>query len=95
MTERTMEGTALKMATSLIEQAEAAEVDLRGLTIDNFNTFLDDLFNDGGEVRCERFGDLADPYALEFGPLESAAFDNARWPCFERAIEIVNERLNR
>lgn len=94
MTQRySLEGTARKMATSLIAQAEQAEVDLTGLTIDNYNEFLDDLFNDGGEVRCEYFGDLAIPYALEFGKLESPEFDKARWPCFERAIEIVNGRI--
>lgn len=86
--------TARKMADSLIGKAKERGVDLRGLTANNFNWFLDDLFEDGGEVRCEYFTDLAMPYAIKNGgPIESTEFDEIRWPIIERAIEIVGERV--
>jgi hypothetical protein len=88
----TRELTAMKMARSLAFQAKMHDVSLNGLTIDNFNSFLDDLFNDGGEIRCEKFIDLADSYALKFGKLESKEFDNAKWPCIEDAIKFIQEK---
>ena len=81
--------TILEMAMSLSHKAQEKGVSLDGLTIDNFNCYLDDAFDDGGEVRCEYFTDLADPYALLFGPLESIEYDAARWECIEAAIEMV------
>lgn len=86
--------TAYKAANSLMRQAELHGVNLKGLTIKNFNTFLDDAFNDGGEIRCLKFTDLIDPYACQFGPIESEAWEEARWPCIERAIQIIQEKID-
>lgn len=81
------------MADSLMAHAEFEEKDLSGLTTDNFNTFLDDLFEDGGETRCERFADLAWEYSLRFGTLESLGQSNAQWKCIEAAILEIQKRL--
>ena len=87
--EYTKRETVNTMVASLRAVAKERGVSLNGLTIDNFNYFLDDAFNDGGEVRCELFGDLAWNYALQFGPLESGPFDSARWECTEAAIKRI------
>ena len=79
-----------KMADSLIEEALLEEKSLEDLSIDNFNSFLDDLFEDGGEVRCEKFGDLAWEYSLKFGALESTGL-----PLISRRTALVtNSFLN-
>lgn len=78
--------TVDRMVASLKEVAEQNNVSLEGIRISNFNTFLDDAFNDGGEVRCERFADLAWDYAFQFGELESIQFMNAQWKCILKAI---------
>jgi hypothetical protein len=85
--------TVQEMADSLIEYAEHNEVSLEGLTIDNFNTLLDDRFDDGGYARCEKFTDLAWPYSFQFGEIESNAQSNAQWKCIKAAIKEVNKRL--
>lgn len=90
--------TVQRMADSLIEVAEQHDEGVQclvGLTTRNFNCFLDDTFNDGGEVRCERFCDLAWPYALQFGNIDSEGFDDARAKCHDAAIEEVIKRLKR
>ena len=83
-------GTVIRMAQSLMYQARKSEVDLSGLTIDNFNTYLDDAFMDGGEVRCVKFGDLAMPYANTRGSFESDAWMSAQWECIEAAIDRIH-----
>ena len=89
----TKEKTAKKMAESLIYHAKQNEKSLKGLTKDNFNDFLDSLFNDGGgEIRCENFTDLAINYSLQFGDLESFPAMTARWECAVLAIEIINNK---
>ena len=82
-----------KMVESLLYQAEYHEKSLKGMTIKNFNSFLDDLFNDGGEIRCEKFTDLAMEYALQFGEIESTPFNNKQWSCIESAIETIEKKL--
>jgi hypothetical protein len=84
--------TIQEMVESLEYQAEKSNVSLKGLTIDNFNSFLDDLFNDGGFIRCEKFGDLAMEYALQFGEFESDRFTNKQWDCIEKAIDIITSK---
>lgn len=85
--------TVMKMADSLMDAAIRQEVSLKGITKGNFNTFLDDLFKDGGEVRCEKFADLAFDYSLQFGELETTLFDRAQWECIVDAIEEVRKRV--
>lgn len=84
-----------EMVESLMYEAERNSVSLRGMTIDNFNTFLDTAFADGGETRCERFTDLAWEYSLRFGPLESRGFENAQWECIKGAISEIAKRVSK
>ena len=76
-------------AQSLTAYASRQGVDLTGVTMDNFNTFLDDAFEDGGFARCEKFLDKIDPYALQFGPLESERFDDAKWATIKIAFQML------
>lgn len=87
--------TVNRMVNSLLGQAghHYGITSLKGLTIKNFNYFLDDLFNDGGEVRCINFTDLAIEYALQFGEIESTPFNNAQWSCIESAIKKIQKRV--
>lgn len=89
----TKKETVERMVKSLLYQAEHHEKSLEGLTARNMNEFLDDLFNDGGEIRCEKFTDLAMEYSLQFGELESIPFYDKQWSCIESAIEIINKRI--
>jgi len=89
----TVRETADRMADSLIDKAASANKSLAGISVDNFNTFLDNLFKDGGEIRCENFADLAWDYSLQFGELGSDNFDNAQWRCIRSAIIQVRKRI--
>ena len=82
-----------KMADSLIEQAIIHNVDLSKLSIDNFNDYLDDVFNDGGEIRCESFTDLASEYSLNYASFDSVQHHNLNWKCIEEAIKIIQQRI--
>lgn len=53
---------------------------------------LDDVFKDGGEFRCESFTDITIPYSLNFGEIESDAFDKAKWECIDKAFEILADK---
>lgn len=85
-----LQDTVNEMIDSLKEQAkqhDVSEADIRTLFKDKRINDLDDLFNDGGEVRCEYFGDLAFEYALQFGTFESKGFEEARWKAIELAMK--------
>lgn len=84
--------TVQMMVNSLNDEAKQHDVNLRGLTYDNFNTFLDDTFGDGGYARCECFGDIAMEYALQFGEVDSTAFAIAQHDCIKAAIEKIAEQ---
>ena len=88
-----IEEAARKMADNLMNYARKNGVDISGVTLKNFNTYLDDQFDDGGEARCERFLDLGDEYAMQFGDLETKSFDDAKWKCITRAIQIVRQEF--
>lgn len=84
------------MADSLLEEAERQGVpleSLQGLSKDNFNSLLDDVFQDGGEARCERFTDLGWEYSLQFGALESTAQSNAQWKAIQAGVRVFNRKL--
>lgn len=86
--------TAEKMADSLINWADEDQKQaLKALTVDNFNDLLDEIFQDGGETRCERFCDLGWEYSCQFGKLESPAQEAAHWKVIQLAIEIVVKDL--
>ena len=82
---------ATKMVDSLRYEAKRKGVDLSGLTIDNLNVYLDDAFQDGGEVRCEKFIDLALKYSIKFRPLGPSREEQARWECIELAFEMLKK----
>jgi len=75
---------AAEMVENLQRVAEERGVNLSGLTYENFNFFLDDVFDDGGEIRCVRFTDIPDEYCLQFGPFESESFDHIKWIIIKR-----------
>ena len=85
---------ANEMVRSLEQEAEEQNVSLVGLNRKNFNTFLDDAFNDGGEVRCIKFTDIPIDYALRFGEIESPRFDDARWEVYYLAFDILEKKYN-
>jgi rubredoxin len=92
----TKENTVASMVASLkavLESYEKSLADLKGITVQNFQTMFDDLFKDGGEARCEQFTDLAWPYSLQFGELESKGFETAQWECIKEAVEQVIEEV--
>lgn len=86
----TLQETAFEMIDSLKYEAKQHDVDendIRKLFKDQNVNDLDLLFNDGGEVRCEHFGDLAWDYASQFGKFESTNFENARWKAMKLAMD--------
>jgi hypothetical protein len=84
-----LKSTVKRMAESLMNKAEEHSVDLSGVTIGNFNCYLDDAFSDGGETRCEHFVDLAWEYASGFGEFAGDEFEEAQWIAIEEAIVLV------
>lgn len=87
----TLYGTACCMIESLKSAAESCEIsydDIREVFKKGEVDKLDDLFNDGGEVRCEEFTDLSWDYAFQFGVLESDEFEKARWEAIDEAMRI-------
>jgi hypothetical protein len=86
----TQKETVDKMVQTLLDRANA-----KGITLPPVNDVneLDDIFNDGGEARCEHFADIAWDYALQFGKFESDKFDAAQWSCIENAITKLNKSL--
>jgi len=84
---------AIDMVHSLEWEAEQKGLSLEGITAKNFNSFLDDLFMDGGETRCTHFVDYATDWAIEEGyPFESEDFDDVRWEIIEMALEVLEDR---
>lgn len=96
---------ACKMADSLICEAEynLCLEDLKVIlslveskssnSLHKFLTELDNMFNDGGAVRCEKFMDLGMPYSLQFGPLETMPFDMAQGRVLSESIVQLRQRL--
>ena len=83
--------TVRKVVKSIREHAKINGVSLLGMTADNFNFYLDDLFADGGEARCVYFVDLVDEYALQFGDFETVEYENAQWRVLDRALAIFEK----
>lgn len=57
----------------------------------SFVSSMDNVFLDGGEFRCEGFMDIAIPYALNFGELESDTFYDALWECVDETFKKIKE----
>ena len=67
-------------------------VDYKELDCRNTSYFLeslDDAFLDGGIFRCEYFTDIAIPYALNYGEIESYKFNEAIHRCVEEVMDYV------
>lgn len=78
------------MSINLENKLEDEEIELSELDFSNVESFLnslDDVFLDEGQFRCEGFMDIAIPYALNFGEMESNTFYNALWECAEEVFE--------
>lgn len=80
------------MVKSLMFHAKYYDKSLDGITEENYSDFLDDLFDDGGEIRCEYFTDLAIEYSLQFGELESMIAMGMRNECVKRAVKQINKK---
>lgn len=88
-----VEHIAEKMVDNLSDHAEKCGVELNGINRHNFNTELDDRFNDGGEARCEYFADLGWEYAQEFGEFGSDDSETALWRVLSSALELLEGRF--
>lgn len=89
--EISLEKTVAEMVRCLKYEAEEfgiKEEDIRRLFAKEDVNSLDDLFGDGGEVRCENFVDLSWDYALQFGEFDSLEFHHAQWDAVSKAMEV-------
>jgi len=90
---RALKGTvALEMAVSIEEQAQRAGIPMRKVaqTMSKNINDLDELFEDGGHVRCVHFMDIGDQkYARQFGEIESPDWEIARFEVKDLAVELL------
>lgn len=89
--EITLEETVDEMVKSLKYEADnygIKEESIRKLFANQEINSLDDLFGDGGEVRCESFVDLALDYAVQFGEFDGTEFHEALWDAISKAMEV-------
>ena len=90
--------TVRRMVASLVVALESQGVALhKAAKLDDVHQ-LDDLCHDGGETRCEHFGDLAYEYAAQFDAFASDKFDAKVWECMKAAWSVFkreNARANR
>ncbi|MGX5608855.1 hypothetical protein ACWKTZ_21015 [Bacillus cereus] len=89
-----LENTINRMVLSLERQAQIHNVSLKGITLTNFNNFLNELFNDGGEIRCVKFVDLSWNYASQFGKLGNDKFEDAVWRAIEGAVMKLEKKYS-
>lgn len=87
------------MVYTLNEYAEKLNVDLTNQIPEDVND-LDNIFNDGGEGRCEYFTDLAIPYGMQFGTdLEDYRLENGVqahiWKCINSAMKKLQKQWNK
>jgi hypothetical protein len=90
--------TIAEMIEGLESWAQEKEIDLTNKIPDNVNN-LDELFQDGGEARCEHFTDLAWGYALQFGEIDDYKNDNGfeshRNICIDKAMKKLQKKYNK
>lgn len=84
--------TVIEMVESLEQAADDFDVSLKGINRNNFNEELDGRFEDGGEVRCERFTDVAIDYGCQYGELESDPFREAQFEAIDGAFDIIEKK---
>jgi hypothetical protein len=93
----TKKETVNKMIESLKEKAQENNVDLSQLnyngSISTIVNSIDNLFKDGGEIRCENFCDIAWEYASQFGEFAGDKFEEKRWECTESAIKQIQKEF--
>ena len=88
-----------KMIRGIEEYAERKNISLKNNIPDDVNKF-DDLFQDGGEGRCERFCDFAYEYALQFGTFDDyekgdGGFEGKLWSCINSAMAKLQKKYNK
>jgi len=91
--------TVRKMIMGIEEYAERKGISLENSIPDDVNKF-DDLFNDGGEGRCEGFCDFGYEYALQFGTFDDYekgdnGFEGKLWSCINSAMGKLQKKYNK
>jgi hypothetical protein len=89
----TLDQIVRRMVDSITDEANHCDpvVSLKGLK--NVND-LDDLFNDrSGQIRCEKFCDVAWEYSLQFGSLESRGFEDAQQRAISAALKLLAKEV--
>ena len=91
--------TVRKMIKGNEEDAERKGDSLENSIPDDVNKF-DDLFNDGGEGRCEEFCDFGYEYALQFGTFDDYekgdnGFEGKLWSCINSAMAKLQKKYNK
>lgn len=76
-----------RMVDNIKYAAEEHGLELWECVVEDIHEW-DDIFNDGGRVRCELFVDIADEYAIEYAKFDSEEF-------YEIRNELIKEALNR
>lgn len=89
----TLDQIAERMADSILDYARHNNVSLNGVTVENFNSFFDDAFDDGGEARCESFCDLGWEYAQQFGKFEDENWSKAQWRAVKAGLKALIKKL--
>lgn len=78
-----------RMVRNLIDHAKWEEVDITKITDIHE---LDDVFRDGGEVRCEQFADIAWEYSNQFGKFGTTAWENAQATAVSAALKLLKKQ---
>jgi hypothetical protein len=90
--------TVKEMVNAIQEYATNKGIDLTNKIPDDVNRF-DDVFQDGGEGRCEHFVDLTWGYASQFGEMEDygkdGGFEDHVWLCIDSAMKKLQKRWNK
>lgn len=79
------------MLNNVENKLEDEKIDTKELDFSNVQSFidsLDEVLLDDGEFTSECFMDIAIPYALNYGELDSPDFTDAIWECIE---EVFNK----
>ena len=92
----TVKEIATRMVDILEDHAKRCEVDLHGVTKDNFNCELDERFQDGGVARCEYFSDISWDYCAQFGEFRDdmmGPWHDAHGRALRAALKLLEKRF--
>lgn len=90
----TLEETVEEMVDSLEQVSEEYVVTLEGINRNNYEEEIDNRFDISGEVRCERFTDIAIDYSFQYGGLETESFRDAQAEAIKKACDIIEKRYS-